>query len=178
MTSTSRTAAYADAVVAMATGDDVVDLVETELMTVARAVETNRELRDRLIDTLVPVSQRLKFVESEALTAAHPTTRAALAMVIAGDRAGDLMDIAQAVSTKAAARRDRELAEVHVAAPLDDARREELTRALERATGKTLEVKVFVDPSIVGGVRARIGDTVIDGSIARRLEDVRTRITG
>jgi F-type H+-transporting ATPase subunit delta len=35
---------------------------------------------------------------------------------------------------------------------------------------------VFVDPDVVGGVRARIGDTVIDGSLARRLQDVRTRI--
>lgn len=175
---TSRTAAYADAVVAMATGDNAVDVVETELMTVARAVDANRELRERLTDTLVPVTQRLKFVESEALTAAHPTTRAALAMIIAGERAGDLVDIAQAVSAQAAAARDRELAEVYVATPLDDAKREQLVQALERVTGKALEVKVFVDPTVVGGVRAHIGDTVIDGSIARRLEDVRTRITG
>jgi F-type H+-transporting ATPase subunit delta len=78
----------------------------------------------------------------------------------------------------AASARDRELAEVYVAVELDETTREQLQQALERATGKSLEVKVFVDPSVVGGVRARIGDTVIDGSIAKRLDDVRTRIAG
>ena len=98
------------------------------------------------------------------------------AMVIAANRAGDLDTIATDVSRHASEARERELAEVYVAAPLDDARREQLREALERATGKKLDLKVFVDESIVGGVRAKIGDTVIDGSLARRLDEVRTRI--
>jgi F-type H+-transporting ATPase subunit delta len=171
-----RTQAYAQAIVALAAGEGVLDTVEDELLQIARAIEANRELRDRLVDIHLPVGNRLAVVESTAFQGAHPATRAALAMVIAANRVGDLDEIASDVSRRAAESRERELAEVYVATPLDDSRRESLRRALEAATGKRLDLKVFVDEDVVGGVRAKIGDTVIDGSLARRLDDVRTRI--
>lgn len=175
---TDRPSAYAEAIVALATAEGALDIVEDELTTVARTVEGAGDLRDRLSDTSLPVSQRLKFVEDDALAAAHPTTRAALAMIITAGRGGDLSDIANAVSANAAAARDREVAEVHVAAPIDAAKQEALRVALERATGKSLTLKVHVDPEVVGGVRAKVGDTVIDGSLASRLSEIRTRIAG
>lgn len=169
---------HAAAIVALASGQGVLDVVDAELTTVARAVAGNRDLYDSLTDIHTPAGQRLRFVESEALAAAHPTTRAALAMVIAGEAAGDLSAIADGVSSEAAARRDAQVAEVTVAAPMDEATQERLRSALERSTGKKLTLKVTVDDSVVGGVRARIGDTVIDGSLAGRLADVRTRLAG
>lgn len=171
-----RTSGYADAVVALATAEDALDVVETELRTVARAIDGNAELHERLTDTQIPVTQRLRLVESDVFAAAHPTTRATLAMLIAADRMLDLQSIVTKVSESAATRRDRDLAEVFVAQALDDTQTEQLRRALERATGKSLDLTVHVDPAVLGGVRARIGDTVIDGSLARRLQDVRTRI--
>lgn len=171
-----RTSGYARAVVALATAEDALETVEAELQTVARTIEGSAELRDHLTDVQVPVAQRLRFVETDVLTAAHPTTRAALAMIIAADRVLDLSPIAQAVSESAAESRDRDLAEVWVATELDDTQRDRLRQALERATGKTLDLRVHVDPTVVGGVRAQVGDTVIDGSLAHRLDDVKTRL--
>lgn len=171
-----RTTGYARAIVAMAESEGSLDVLEDELLQIARTVDANSELRQRLTDIHLPVAQRLKFVESDALQAAHPSTKGALAMLIAADRAGDLAAIAQAVAEQAAAARERELAEVYVAVELDDRQRDQLREALERATGKKLDLKVYVDEEVVGGVRARIGDTVIDGSLAKRLEDVRTRL--
>lgn len=171
-----RTASYAEAVVALATGEGALDAVEDELSTVARAVDGNEDLRQRLTDIHLPVANRLTFIESEALKAAHPATRAALAMIIAADRVGELGAIAHEVAQRVAAGRAEELAEVHVAVPLDTARQAALKAALERATGRKLDVKVIVDESVVGGVVARIGDTVIDGSLLRRLNDLRTRV--
>lgn len=174
---TERTSGYAEAVVSLAEAEGSLDTVENELLTIGRAVDEHADLRERLTDTQLPLAQRLAFVESEALTAAHPTTRAALAMLIAGGRAGDIGVVGREVARRAAAARDRELAEVEVAVPLDDRRRERLRSALEEATGKQLELKVVVHPDVVGGVRATIGDIVIDGSLARRLDEVRTRVT-
>lgn len=171
-----RTTGYARAIVAMAESEGSLDVLEDELLQIARTVDANSELRQRLTDIHLPVAQRLKLVESDALQAAHPTTKGALAMLIAAGRAGDLGAIAQAVAEQAAAARERELAEVYVAVELDQEQRDQLRQALERATGKKLDMKVYVDEDVVGGVRARIGDTVIDGSIAKRLEDVRTRL--
>jgi F-type H+-transporting ATPase subunit delta len=173
---TERTSAYAQAVVALAEGESALDTVGDELRTIATAVEASDDLRQRLSDANLPLGQRLTFVESDVLRAAHPATRSALAMIIAAERAGDLPDIAAAVAARAADLRDREIAEVYVAAPIDEARQRTLVEALERATGKRLDVKVHVDPTVVGGVRAKIGDTVIDGSVARRLQELRTRV--
>lgn len=174
---TDRTHHYAQAVVALAEAEGALGAVEDELLAVARAIDGNDELRRSLTDQHLPVGQRLTFAESAALSAAHPATRSALAMLIAADRVGEISAIADAVAAEGAHRRDAEVAEVHVASALDDAQREALKAALERATGKRLDVKVFVDPSIVGGVRAKIGDVVIDGTLAKRLDDLRARVT-
>ncbi len=172
---TDHHSAYAQAVVTLAGAENALDTVEDELLTVARAIDANDELRQRLTDAHLPVANRLAFVESEVLKAAHRATRAVLALLITADRAGDLTAIANEVARRAAESRDAELAEVHVAVELDDARRAALKAALEKATGRRLDVKFVVDESVVGGVRARIGDTVIDGSVLRRLDDLRTR---
>lgn len=174
--SNERTQRYAEAVVAIATAEGGLDAIEDELLTLARAIDGTEELREKLTDRHLPVAQRLTFVESQVFAAAHPGTRAALAMLIAAERVGDLPGIAHEVALKAAASREQEFAEVFVAAPIDDARREALKAALERTTGKKLDLQVIVDESLVGGVRARIGDTVIDGSLLRRLTDLRARV--
>lgn len=173
---TQRTSRYADAVVAIASGEGGLDAVEDELLTVARAIDSNEQLRQQLTDQHLPVGNRLTLLESSVLNAAHPATRAALAMLIAADRVGELTDIANEVAERAATSREEEFAEVFVAVPLDDTRKAALKAALERATGRTLDLKFIVDDSVIGGVRARIGDTVIDGSLLRRLTDLRGRV--
>ena len=62
--------------------------------------------------------------------------------------------------------------------PLDDKQRKELAEALSKATGKKVEVKVLVDPSVIGGVVAKVGDTVIDGTVKRRLEQLKEQVSG
>ena len=62
------------------------------------------------------------------------------------------------------------------AVPLDAAQQERLAAALSQATGKQVEVKVIVDENVLGGIVARIGDTVIDGTVRRRLAQLKERI--
>ena len=69
--------------------------------------------------------------------------------------------------------RDHALAEVRTAVDLSTEQRERLAEALSRATGRQVDVKIVVDPSVIGGVVARVGDEVFDGSIASRLEDAK-----
>jgi F-type H+-transporting ATPase subunit delta len=72
--------------------------------------------------------------------------------------------------------RKHEVAEVRAAVPLDEGVRDRLANALSHATGKQVEVNVVVDPNVLGGVVARIGDTVIDGSVRRRLDQLKERL--
>ena len=53
-----------------------------------------------------------------------------------------------------------------------------LTRALEARTGKHIEIQEEVDPSLIGGAVLRIGDTIIDGSVAGHLRRLRQRLVG
>jgi F-type H+-transporting ATPase subunit delta len=96
-----------------------------------------------------------------------------LGLLVDQGRIADLPAIADALAARAAATRQREVAEVRTAVPLDEATLERITSTLEKATGRSLEVRTVVDPAILGGIVARIGDTVIDGSVRRRLESLR-----
>ena len=69
-------------------------------------------------------------------------------------------------------------AQVTVARPVDDATREAIGRELGRALGKSVVPHVSVNPAILGGVIVRVGDTVMDGSVRRRLSVLRARLVG
>ena len=93
-----------------------------------------------------------------------------MSFVVGAGRSRDLPAIIDALVRKAAEERAEAVAEVRSAVPLTQDQRQRLAEALSRATGKRVSVKVVVDPSVLGGVVAQVGDTVIDGSVRHRLE--------
>lgn len=168
------TRAYATAVLAIAEAEDAVEAALGELRTVADAVAASDELRTMLTDQQLPLGRRLSAVDGELLSAAHPVTRTAVAMLLSAGRAGELTAVVDALSDLVAS--ERQVAEVRTAVELDPPRRDALVQALTRATGHELEVRFIVDPDVVGGVRATVGDTVIDGSLLKRMAELRSRV--
>lgn len=81
-----------------------------------------------------------------------------------------------ALSKLAAARRGRVVAEVVSAIPLSDQQKQRLGSALARIYGRQVHLNLDVDPEVLGGVRVRIGDEVINGSIADRLDEASRRM--
>jgi len=67
---------------------------------------------------------------------------------------------------------------VRSAVPLDDAQRARLVEALSKATGRQVEVRVVVDPTVIGGIVTRVGDEIFDGSVRSRLRDAREQLAG
>jgi F-type H+-transporting ATPase subunit delta len=169
---------YARAIVEVARAEDALDRVDSELFTFARAVEGNAQLRDRLVDERLGIAPRLEIVEELLAGRAHPQTLAAVNYVVQSGRARQLPEIADAVTRMAASSRSQAVAEVRSAVELDGPQRERLARALAKATGKEVSVRVIVDPGVVGGLVVTMGDTVIDGSVARRLDQMRVALTG
>lgn len=172
------TAPYAEAIVGVADAEGMLDRVSDELFRFARAMGAHPELRDRLTDPSIAIPDKLGIISELLANRMHPQTLAALLYVIQAGRARLLAEIADAVVQRVAEARDRAVAEVRTAAPLDDDRRRRLAKAIEDATGKKIDMKVVVDPDLLGGVVVRIGDTVIDGSVARRLDELKARLVG
>jgi F-type H+-transporting ATPase subunit delta len=177
MAQQDRAEAYARALFEIARAERRVEAIEDDLFRFSRAFDANDELRMALSDRSVPAERRVAVIEDLMGRTAIPPSVGMIAMVVGADRAGDLPAIVERFLELSAAQRQREVAEVRSAVPLDDQLRERLARALSEALGKEVEVKVVIDPSVLGGVFARIGDTVIDGTIRRRLEELKERIS-
>jgi F-type H+-transporting ATPase subunit delta len=168
-----RTRGYATAIIAIAEAEGVLDTVGDEVFAFAKAVEQNAKLREALTDRALPVENRRSLVQDILGDRANPVTLTAISLLIDAGRARDLGKIADGVVALSAERHQHAVAEVRSAVPLNDRQRKRLEEALSRATGRTIEAKVVVDPTVVGGVVARVGDLVFDGSIASRLEDAK-----
>ncbi|MDQ6854298.1 MAG: ATP synthase F1 subunit delta [Actinomycetota bacterium] len=176
MAQPDRVEAYARAFFEVARTERRVEAVENDLFRFSRAFDANDQLRMALSDRTVPAERRVAVIEELMGGAALPTSVGLVAMVVGADRAGDLPAIVDRFLELSAAARQRDVAEVRSAVPLDDQMQERLARALGEAVGKQVEVKVVVDPTVLGGVMARVGDIVIDGTIRHRLEELKERI--
>lgn len=171
-----RIAGYAQGIFELARAEGQLERIESELFSVAQAMERSPDLRSALVDPQLPLERKQAIVDDLIEGRASSLTVSLVQLIVAQNRASQLPEIAQAFVEAAAASRDRAVAEIRSAVPLDEATIERLATALGRATGKNVEPKVIVDESVIGGLVARVGDTVIDGSIARRVESLRQKI--
>jgi F-type H+-transporting ATPase subunit delta len=171
-----KVSAYADALILIAEAEGHVERIEEELFRVARAFEGSDELRTTLSDPIIPVDRRLGIVEDLLGAKASPLTTAMVSFVVAAGRARDLPAVADAFVARAAERRAEEVAEVRSAVPLDEDQQRRLADALGKATGKRVTVKVIIDPTVLGGLVAKVGDTVIDGSVRHRLDQLKESV--
>jgi F-type H+-transporting ATPase subunit delta len=168
---------YAKALLAVAEAEGELDTVEDELYQFAATVEREPRLREALTDPQLPTERKKALLQELLGTRANAHTTSLLGFVVEQGRAKDLERIVRALADEAAERRRHALAEVRAAIPLDDDHRKRLARALAKATGKELELKVLVDPSVIGGVVAQVGDQVFDGTIRRRVELAREQLS-
>ena len=171
-----RVDGYATAMFEVARVEGSLDEVEDELFRFARTLEGNDQLRSVLTDDAVPAERRRAVVADLLGDRASPVTANLVSLVVGAGRARELPAIIDRLVQRAAAEHDKVVAEVRSAVALDDDQRERLAEALGRATGKSVEVKVVVDPSVLGGLVARVGDTVIDGTVRTRLDQLRETI--
>lgn len=166
------------AVVTQAERSGHLDALEDELFRFSRTIAGNAQLRDALADRTAPDANRASLVSRLLLDRAAPETvqlarRAAVSP--RGMRAERLLEEWVEV---VAARREQLVAHVVSATPLSETQRERLAASLSRQYGRAISVTVDVDPHLVGGLRVSIGDDVIDGSIATRIDEARRRLAG
>lgn len=170
---TAKIDGYAAAVVEIARAEGTDAGVADEFHAAAHALAGSTELIESLRDPRVPGERKQGIVDELLGKRASSVTVAAINFVVAAGQARHLADIAKRVADITAEAEGEVVAEVRTPMPLADGQIERLREALARATNRRVQVKIVVDPSVVGGVVTKVGDTVLDGSIRGRFDELR-----
>ena len=174
--SDARIQGYARALFEVARAEGTLDEVEDELFRCARSYEGAEELRTTLTDEQIPAEKRQAIIEDLLGGKATPTTTQLVSMVVGSGRSRDLPAIVDSLVSRASQAKQLDVAEVRTAVPLTSDQEARLKAALENATGRSLNLKAVVDPSVVGGVVATVGDDVIDDSVRTRIDQLKARL--
>jgi len=174
--SDSRIEGYARGLFEIARAEGTIDEVEDELFRFARSYESSDDLRNALTDEQIPASRRQAIIEDLLGGKVTSTTTQLISMVVGSGRARDLPAIVDKLVARASTAKNLEVAEVRSAIPLTPDQETRLAAALANATGKEVNLKVVVDPAVLGGLVATVGDTVIDGTVRTRIEQLKSRL--
>lgn len=165
------------AVVKAAESRGEADALEGELFTLERLIADNPPLRDALSDPVRSRADKQALVEDLLGGRMTPAAVRLAQQSVSGSHRTVALAIA-AYQKIAADHRDRLVATVRVARDLSESDVRRLSDALQRQYGRTVHLNVLLDPDVIGGLRVEIGDDVIDGTVASRLDDARRRLAG
>ena len=153
------------------------DRVEAELFAFGRTVVEHPELRSALSDPARSAADKQALIGSLLEGKAEPATVLLVQQAVSGSH----LTVTNAIDTfvaVAASTRNRLVALVRVAQPLADDEEKRLASALSAQYDRTVHLNTVVDPSVLGGVHVTIGDEVIDGTVASRLDEASRRLAG
>jgi F-type H+-transporting ATPase subunit delta len=167
---------YATALFEVARAEGSPQTVVAELAAFGHALETSPDLHKALVDQLIPVERRQGVVAELLGGKANPVTVNLVSFVVGAGRAKDLSSIVAKLRELSATDQGRASGEVRSAHPLSLDQQQRLTAAVSKSTGKAVELTFLVDPSVLGGVVTTVGDTVIDGTIRHRLEQLKDAV--
>jgi F-type H+-transporting ATPase subunit delta len=171
-----RVDGYATGVLERVEDRDALDGIEDELFRFMRTVMGSDELQAAVSSRDLPLVARRGLVLDLLRGRASQTTVSLAAYATLVGRPRDYQDLLSHLVDRVAAETDRRLADVRTPVDLDATRRQHLAAALGRIAGRPVDVRVTVDPAVLGGFVATIGDTVVDGSIRHRLDLLKERL--
>ena len=180
MTSKAAANRYARALfdVALAEKADL-ERIDQELTGVLALLEREPLLNKVLLNPAVPVPRkRAAMVELTARAKTTPIVAKLLALLAERDRLILLPELMASYRERLNDYRHVVRAEVTTAAPLATDKAEAIERRLALVTGRRVLVQTKVDPSIIGGIVARVGSIVYDASVTHQLERMKARLGG
>jgi F-type H+-transporting ATPase subunit delta len=173
---TEQLADIADLVAAERDGS--LDETEDELFRFARTVASAPELRAALASDTAAPEAKVQLLHRLLDGKSRPATERLVGRLVAQPRGRSLEGGLEALSRLAAERRGRSVAVVTSAVPLSDGQRQRLGAALAKLYGRQMHLNLDVDPEILGGITVRVGDEVINGAVADRLNEAERRLAG
>lgn len=149
--------------------------VEDELFRLARTVTGAPALRGALSDWSVPADRRAQLVSGLIEAKARPVT-VRLAAAAARLRTRDIGAVLAWLAELVAEARGWRVATVRAAMEVDDDERRQLGDAMARLAGRPVEVRVTIDPSLLGGAQVAIGDLLVDATTRHRLDQLQEQL--
>jgi F-type H+-transporting ATPase subunit delta len=166
---------YAGAIFDIAVKQNTLDQTLADVQEIARLFSI-RTLAYLLREPNIPV-QRKETATRQALESRALPTSLNLALLVVQRGLVDLMpNIARELNQLVLDYKNQAIAQVTTAKQMDAKQQDLVRQALERMTGKTILMETRVQPGILGGVVARVGDKVIDGSVERRLQMLKQQL--
>lgn len=169
---------YAAALFEAAKASDSIDLVESDLGLVTYSLESVSQLTEVLEQPLIPIERKKEIVRDIFSGRVQELTLNFLGLVIEKRREHILTEVEKEYVKLANDYRGIVLVQVTSALPLTLDEKSALRAKLEAFTGKQVELELHEDPTLIGGLVLRIGDTVIDGSVKGYLESLRNQMLG
>jgi F-type H+-transporting ATPase subunit delta len=166
---------YAEAAFEIAEADGTL-AAWRDALTAARDLLGDPELLRVLANPAIPAATRQGILAQVAGERITGKPRRLLELLIERGRIERLPDVVREFGRLVAQREGISEATITSAAPLDEAEVAALRERVAAMTGGRVEVTLAVDPTLLGGVRIRVGDTLIDGSVRGRLERLRGRL--
>jgi len=153
------------------------DRIDKDLSEITEILRENTELMSAVDWANVPDAARRAVMENvlDKVGVAAPVKKL-LALLTEQRKLVYLQDLAEAYRERLLAHQNVVRAEVTSAAPLSPEKTKALEESLSKVTGKKVELSVSVDPELLGGVVAKIGSTVYDGSVRTQLARMRQEL--
>ena len=167
-----------EAALSQAEADDQLDEVEDQLFRFERIVDGQPALRAALTNRNLPADRKQALLHRLLDGKVAPVTLALVERAVLSPRGRTLERVLEEFLTLAAQRRSRLVARVTSAVPLSDDQQARLADTLAREFGGEVRLQVVVDPSLLGGLTVRVGDELIDASVARQLDTAHRKLTG
>ncbi|MHB8294765.1 MAG: ATP synthase F1 subunit delta [Acidimicrobiales bacterium] len=155
-----------------------IEELEDQLFRFARSLRQSEELRSALTDAAIGPEVRQDIVGDLLPGAAFGSARRLISYAVASGRSRDLVEMTEWLVERAAEERGLRVAEVRSAVPLERQQVDRLAGALGEMTGRRVEVRVTVDPSVLGGIGVVVGGTVVHGTLRWHLDQLRQRLPG
>jgi F-type H+-transporting ATPase subunit delta len=166
----------AEALLASEQTAGALDEVEDELFRFARIVDRTPRLSLALSDKGLPAERKTGLLERLLSERVRPASRRLIERVVMSPRGRGVGREIEALAELASRRRERAIAVVTVARPIDGAQADRLRVAIARAFGTEVILQVVIDPTILGGVSVRVGDEIVDGTVLRRLAEAKRQL--
>ncbi|HVM59782.1 MAG TPA: ATP synthase F1 subunit delta [Verrucomicrobiae bacterium] len=167
---------YARALFEMAQAEGVLTRVQEEMFRLRELLKANPALLEFLKDPNIKHEGKRQALSDLFQGRVHPLVLDSLITLSDQDRAGRVLHVIEEFAAQAAVATEKVSGEVTTAISLDADRLNRLATELSRVTGKNVQLFQKVDPSILGGAIIQVGEQIIDGSLRRKLDQIKERL--